>query len=237
MVDSAEFRRGRKAARNLWGNQATILVGDYLYAKALKIASFLRDPDIMEVITETTLLMSEGEVLQLLHLDDTELSEDEYYQVIHRKTAVLMACSCKVGALIASKNSEFSQNLYHFGLHLGMAFQIIDDLLDYTSSETGKDLGKDFKEGKITLPVILALKKAEEKDKKEILFLLKTKNPEKKDFYKFYELLNKYQAFKDTLEKGKEFILKAKEELKKLPTSPYKEALHFLADYLLARKK
>jgi octaprenyl-diphosphate synthase len=99
VVDSAEFRRGRRAARNLWGNQATILVGDYLYARALKIASSLRNPTIMEEITQTTLLMSEGEVLQLLHLDDTELSEEAYYEVIRRKTAVLISCSCKVGAL------------------------------------------------------------------------------------------------------------------------------------------
>ncbi|MGC8871428.1 MAG: polyprenyl synthetase family protein [Caldimicrobium sp.] len=237
VVDGAEFRRGRKAARNLWGNQATILVGDYLYAKALKMASSLKDPDIMEIITETTLLMSEGEVLQLLHLDDTELTEEDYYEVIYRKTAVLMGCACKVGALFASKNSNFSQSLYHFGLNLGMAFQIIDDLLDYTSTETGKDLGKDFKEGKVTLPVILSLKEADEIDKKEILFLLKTKEIDKKDFQRICELLTKYQAFEKTLEKGKEFISKAKEELEKLLPSPYKEALFFMTDYLLRRKK
>ncbi|MEZ0344401.1 MAG: polyprenyl synthetase family protein [Caldimicrobium sp.] len=237
VVDSAEFRRGRKAARNLWGNQATILVGDYLYAKALRMASFLKNPEIMEVITETTLLMSEGEVLQLLHLDDTELTEEEYYEVIYRKTAVLMACACKVGALIASEDFEFSQNLYNFGLNLGMAFQVIDDLLDYTSSETGKDQGKDFLEGKVTLPVILALKNAENNHKEEILRLLKTKETKKKDFQRMYELLNQYKAFENTLEKGKEFVNKAKEQLKELPSSPFKEALNFLADYLLTRKK
>ena len=237
VVDEAEFRRGRKAARNLWGNQATILVGDYLYAKALRMASLLKNPEIMEVITETTLLMSEGEVLQLLHLDDTELTEEEYYEVIFRKTAVLMACACKVGALLVSKNFEFSQNLYNFGLNLGMAFQVIDDLLDYTSSETGKDQGKDFLEGKVTLPVILALKKAENPHKEEILRLLKNKKADKKDFQRMCELLNQYKAFEKTLEKGKEFVNKAKEELKELPSSPYKEALDFLADYLLTRKK
>jgi len=237
VVDSAEFRRGRKAARNLWGNQATILVGDYLYAKALRMASFLKNPEIMDVITETTLLMSEGEVLQLLHLDDTELTEEEYYEVIYRKTAVLMACACKVGALIASEDFEFSQNLYNFGLNLGMAFQVIDDLLDYTSSETGKDQGKDFLEGKVTLPVILALKNAENNHKEEILRLLKTKETKKKDFQRMYELLNQYKAFENTLEKGKEFVNKAKEQLKELPSSPFKEALNFLADYLLTRKK
>lgn len=237
VVDLAEFRRGRKAARNLWGNQATILVGDYLYAKAIKMASLLKNSKIMEVISETVLLMSEGEVLQLLHLDDAELTEEEYYEVIYRKTAVLMACACEVGALMVSQDSELSQNLYNFGLNLGMAFQIIDDLLDYTSSITGKDLGKDFYEGKVTLPVILALKNAENDHKEEILRLLKTKETDKKDFKRMCELLNKYKAFEKTFEKGREFVHKAKDELKVLSPSPYKEALNFLADYLLERKK
>jgi len=237
VVDQAEFRRGRKAARNLWGNQATILVGDYLYAKALKIASSLRNPEIMEIITETTLLMSEGEVLQLLHLDDTELSEEEYYEVIRRKTAVLMACACKVGALIGNGNIKEAKNFYNFGFNLGMAFQVIDDLLDYVSTETGKDRGKDFFEGKVTLPVILALKEANPSEKTEILSLLKNKNPEKKDFERFYQILEEKGAFEKTLEKGKEFVELAKTSLQHIPSSPYKEALLFLSDFLLTRKK
>lgn len=237
VVDSAEFRRGRKAARNLWGNQATILVGDYLFAKAMKMASQLKNPDVMEAITDTTLLLSEGEVLQLLHLDDNELSEENYYQIIFRKTAVLMACSCKVGALLGSASPSIAEKFYHYGHFLGMSFQIVDDLLDYTGTETGKDRGRDFMEGKITLPVILALQLAPTIEKEELLHLLKDKKPEHKDFERAYFLIEKNQGFAKSIEKAKFYINKAKEALTKLPSSTSKEALLFICDYLLERKK
>lgn len=237
VVDSAEFRRGRRAARNLWGNQATILVGDYLYAKALKIASSLQNPYIMEEITQTTLLMSEGEVLQLLHLDDTGISEESYYEVIYRKTAILISCSCKVGGLLAGAEEKLAESLANFGYNLGMAFQIVDDLLDYVSTETGKDLGKDFSEGKVTLPVILALNLAPVQEKEELLSLLKSKNVEDKDFKRAYELIEKNRGFELTLQKAKAFIASAKDSLRFLPTSPYKKALLYISDYLLTRKK
>lgn len=236
VVDLAEFRRGRRAARNLWGNQATILVGDYLFAKAMKIASTLKNPEIMEVITETTLLLSEGEVLQLLHLDDTEISEEAYYEVIFRKTAVLMACSCKVGALLGRAFS-LADNFYSYGYNIGMAFQIIDDLLDYTSLETGKDRGKDFMEGKVTLPFILAYREANPSEKKELLTLLKRKDTNRKDFERAYYLIEKNSGFENSLNKAKEFVKKAKESLEIIPSSLYREALLFLCDYLLERKK
>ncbi|BAU23977.1 hypothetical protein THC_1613 [Caldimicrobium thiodismutans] len=237
VVDSAEFRRGRKAARNLWGNQATILVGDYLYAKALKIASSLQNPSIMEEITQTTLLMSEGEVLQLLHLDDTEISEEAYYEVIYRKTAVLISCSCKVGALLSGVEDKKAEELANFGYNLGMAFQVIDDLLDYVSAETGKDLGKDFSEGKVTLPIIFALNLAPAQEKKELLRLLKSKDIEAKDFKRAYEIIEKNRGFELTFQKARSFIDTAKDYLQFLPPSPYKEALLYISDYLLTRKK
>ncbi len=236
VVDSAEFRRGRKAARNLWGNQATILVGDYLFAKALKIASRLKNPEIMEVITDTTLLLSEGEVLQLLHLDDTEISDTAYYEVIFRKTAVLMACSCKVGALLAGSEA-FAKALFDYGYNIGMAFQIIDDLLDYISQETGKDRGKDFMEGKVTLPFILAYREAPPAEREELYRLLKSKNTDQKDFERAYYLIQKNNGFENSHKEAKKFVEKAKDCLSLLPSSPYKEALLFLCKYLLERKK
>ncbi|MFN3567740.1 MAG: polyprenyl synthetase family protein [Caldimicrobium sp.] len=237
VVDSAEFRRGRKAARKLWGNQATILVGDYLFAKAFKMASHLKNLEIMDTLTETTLLLSEGEVLQLLHLDDTELSEEKYYEIIFRKTAVLMACSCKVGALLGGAPVNLAEKFFHYGHFLGMSFQIVDDLLDYLGTETGKDRGKDFKEGKITLPVILALQSATPEEKDELLYLLKAKKVGKKDFERAFSLIEKNQGFLKSLEKAKDFINKAKEFLREVPSSTSKEALLFICDYLLERKK
>ncbi len=237
VVDTAEFRRGRKTAQNLWGNQAVILVGDYLYAKSLHIASSLKNPEIMVSLTKTTLLMSEGEILQLLHLDDIHLTEETYYDIIFRKTAVLLGCSCQVGALLGGAEETSAQNLFHFGHYLGMGFQIMDDLLDYTSPETGKDSGKDFAEGKITLPLLLALKQANPQEKEELLSLIKSPKTSKEDFQRAYFLIKKNKGLELSLEKAKEFVSLAKEYLKSHPPSPYKSALLFLTDYLLTRKK
>ncbi len=237
VVDEAEFRRGRKAARNLWGNQATILVGDYLYAKALRIASSLQNTKIMDVITQTTLLMSEGEVMQLLNLDNFNLTEAEYEEVIFRKTAVLISACCEVGAILGGAKEEESSKLRDFGKYLGLAFQIVDDLLDYLSEKTGKDFGKDFKEGKITLPVIYALQSSSEKEKELLLNLLKNPEVEKKDFITAKNIIEKNQGFKKSKEKAKLYITLAKESLKDLPNNLYKDSLLFISDYLLERKK
>lgn len=237
VVDEAQFRRGRKAARNLWGNQATILVGDYLYAKALKIASLLKNPKVMEVITQTTLLMSEGEVLQLLNLDNFYLTESQYEDVIFRKTAVLISACCEVGALLGGAKSKECLILKNFGKYLGLAFQIVDDLLDYLGKETGKDLGKDFKEGKITLPVIYALEEAPEEERNMLLHLLKLPDTGEKDFETAKNLIEKNKGFIKSKEKAKYYINLAKECLKDLPDNLYKDLLLFISDYLLERKK
>ncbi len=237
VVDNAEFRRGRKAARNLWGNQATILVGDYLYAKSLKIASALKNPEVMEVITRTTLLMSEGEVMQLLNLDNQELSEKEYEEVIFRKTAILISAACEVGAIIGGATHAQRESLKNYGFYLGMAFQVIDDLLDYLSTETGKDLGKDFAEGKITLPVIYALETIPPEEKEQLKKLFKKENPSREDFEKAFRIIQKAKGFERAKKKAEEHVKAAKECLSGLPESPSREALIFLADYLLERKK
>ncbi len=237
VVDQAEFRRGRRAARNLWGNQATILVGDYLYAKALKIASSFKHPEIMEVITTTTLLMSEGEVLQLLNLDNTNLTEKDYEEVIFRKTAVLISACCETGAMLGGANQEQSKALRDFGKYLGLAFQIVDDLLDYLSTETGKDLGKDFQEGKITLPVIYALEVAPDPEKQRLLQLLKIPQTTQKDFEEAKSIIEKNKGFERAKTKAKEYVISAKNSLKNAPDNFYKELLLFITDYLLERKK
>ncbi|QER42536.1 polyprenyl synthetase family protein [Thermodesulfobacterium sp. TA1] len=237
VVDSAEFRRGRKAARNLWGNQATILVGDYLYARALKLASELRNPEVMEVITETTLIMSEGEVLQLLNLYQTEISEEAYEEVIFRKTAALISACCEVGAIIGGASPAEREKLKNFGKYLGLSFQIIDDLLDYLSTETGKDLGRDFKEGKITLPVIYALKQASSEDKRRLLELLTLPEPKDEFFEEAKNLIEKNQGFKLAQEKALDYINQAKHSLDGIPENLYKQMLIFITDYLTNRKK
>ncbi len=237
VVDGAEFRRGRRAARNVWGNQATILVGDFLYARSLKIASRLKNPEFMEVITETTLLMSEGEVIQLLNMDNLNLTEREYEEVIFRKTAVLISAACETGAILGGADKSLREKLKNFGIYIGFAFQIVDDLLDYTSEKTGKDLGKDFKEGKVTLPVIYALKKADENTKNLLKKLFTKDNPTFEDFKMAYQIIEKYEGFLLSQKKAKEYVEKAKNLLSELPKNPYKKALLFIADYIVKREK
>jgi len=236
VVDSAEFRRGRKAARTLWGNQATILVGDYLYAKALRMASELCNHQAMDVITKTTLLMSEGEVLQLLNFDKFSMTEEDYFEVIYRKTAVLMSACCEVGAIVSQASADEQKALSSFGCDLGLAFQIVDDLLDWTSEETGKDLGRDFFEGKVTLPVILALNSAREDVQRELRELFTKLSPTKDDFIRARELIEKAQGFSLARLKAEELLKKAKSALNIFKDSQAKSALNFIADYVLERK-
>ncbi len=235
VVDSAEFRRGRKAARNLWGNQATILVGDYLYAKALRLASELSSSEFMDLITYTTLLMSKGEILQLLYFAKFEMTEEEYYEVIFRKTAALISACCEGGAIIAKAPFSFREALKEYGTAIGYAFQIVDDILDYQSEKTGKDLGRDFSEGKITLPVILAIQKASEEEKKELLSLLTMEGPKENEFFRARKLIDRLGGFSLAQRKAEEFLQRAINSLEVLPSSLAKNSLLYLAHYIINR--
>jgi len=212
VVDEAQFRRGRRAAHRLWGNQAVILVGDFLYSRAIRIAVEEGNMDVLDVISRTTTLMSEGEVLQLLNTDNVELTEEEYYDVIYRKTAVLISAACEVGAIHAGQNGWHRESLKTYGELLGYAFQITDDLLDYTgaSAETGKDIGNDFKEGKVTLPYILALEKASLPDRERLLALIQKEDASRKDFEEACHLIQKYEGFSRTREKARPASLSKK---------------------------
>ncbi len=238
VVDSAAFRRGRRAAHHLWGNQAVILVGDFLYSRAIRIAVEEGDMDVLDVISRTTTLMSEGEVLQLLNCDNVELTEEEYFEVIYRKTAVLISAACEVGAIFAGKDSWHREALREYGTYLGYAFQITDDLLDYlgVSGETGKDVGNDFKEGKVTLPLIVALERAEEKDRKRLLALIKDEEPTPAHFEEAKGLIEKYDGFVHTRQRAEEFVEKALAHLAKFPSSETRSLLEGITRYVLTRR-
>jgi len=239
VVDGAEFRRGRRAAHNLWGNQATILVGDYLYARALRIAVEKGNFEILKVVTETTLLMSEGEVLQLLNVDNTGLTEAEYEEVIFRKTAALIAAACECGGIMAGAGPEERASLYRFGRHLGLAFQITDDLLDYlgVSAETGKDLGTDFKEGKVTLPLIYALEAADDGERFRLLALLRDPEPTPEGFREAREIIERLGGFEKTRRRAEREVEAALSALSRLPENPTRRLLEDLTRYILVRRK
>ena len=239
VVDGAEFRRGRKAAHNLWGNQATILVGDYLYARALRIAVEEGNFEVLKVVTQTTLLMSEGEVLQLLNRDNTGLTEREYEEVIFRKTAALISAACECGGIMAGASDKEREILREFGRHLGLAFQITDDLLDYlgTSEETGKDLGTDFKEGKVTLPLLYALNRASEPDRTRLLSLLRDPEPSRETFREAVEIIERYGGFEYTRKRAESEVNKALSHLFLFDQNSTRDLLENLTRYILRRRK
>ncbi len=239
VVDGAEFRRGRRAAHNLWGNQATILVGDYLYARALRIAVEKGNFEVLKVVTETTLLMSEGEVLQLLNVDNTGLTEEEYEEVIFRKTAALIAAACECGGIMAGLGLEDRKRLHRFGKHLGLAFQITDDLLDYlgVSQETGKDLGTDFKEGKVTLPLLYALNQADDSDRARLLALIRDLDPTPETFREARRIIERCGGFDYARKRAGEEVEKALENLFHFPDNPTRRLLEDLTRFILVRRK
>ncbi len=238
VIDSAAFRRGRRAAHHIWGNQAVILVGDFLYSRAIRIAVEEGNMDVLDVVSRTTILMSEGEILQLLNCDNVEITEDEYLEVIYRKTAALISAACETGAIFANKDSWHREALRDFGTYLGYAFQITDDLLDYlgVSGETGKDVGNDFKEGKVTLPLIVALERADGDDRKRLLSLIKESEPTPEGFNEVCRLIEKYDGFNHTRRRAEEFVEKALSCLGRFPSSEPRNLLEGITRYVLTRR-
>ncbi len=245
LVDKATLRRGKPVAHSIWGNSIAVLVGDFLLARCLSIGIDTGKLKVIKVIAEITENMSQGEIHQLIRKGNINLSESEYMEVILRKTAALIQGACRVGALIADASEEEETALSNYGLNIGMAFQIADDLLDYTSEteSLGKEIGADLKEGKVTLPVIYTLKKADAEDRKEIEKIIRNASKsqsgewehEKKDFQILTEMLKKYRGIDYTKEKAKEYIINAKDAISVFRHSNTKDILLNIADYTLER--
>ena len=170
VIDQAIMRRGKTSANNIWGNAASVLVGDFLYSKSFTLMTEIGNMQILKMMSDVTNIMSEGEVFQLVKCGDFNLTEEEYLTIIRKKTAVLLSAACSSGAILASASEDKVAALAHFGLKIGMAFQMTDDTLDYMAKEKdfGKAIGKDLEEGKMTLPLIYALKKAKPAERKII---------------------------------------------------------------------
>ncbi len=165
VVDASEMRRGRETANNVWGNQASVLVGDFLYSRAFQMMVQINRMAVMQVLADATHAISEGEVLQLINTRDPETTQEQYLNVIRRKTARLFEAGTQIAAILTGQPPAIEQNLARFGMHLGTAFQLIDDVLDYSASPTklGKNIGDDLAEGKPTLPLIYALREGSER--------------------------------------------------------------------------
>ena len=236
VVDESNTRRGGNSANEIWGNAASVLVGDFLYSRAFEI---MVEPDsmkIMRILSKATNKIAEGEVMQLLNIRNTNISQSEYYRVIERKTACLFEAACQIGAILSNAPKMTVKALSDYGLHLGNAFQVIDDVLDYESSAEimGKEVGDDLAEGKITLPMIYALEKTSGVKNK----FLKTaiKNPETANINDIVSILTDIKAFEFTRLRAENESNKALKSLENIPKSEYQKALSLLCELSLNRK-
>jgi len=238
LVDEATMRRGKPVAHLVWDNPSAVLVGDFLLARALSIAAVTERPTVIKIIAEITENMSQGEIHQLMRKGCLDLTEAEYMEIVRRKTAVLFQGACRVSALIADETEEKEAALAGYGFNLGMAFQMVDDLLDYTmdTKVLGKDVGADLKEGKLTLPVIYAIKAADDRNRRTMEKIIKDQDFSVHDFKILIELLDKNGGIAYTQMLAADYIKRAKSNLAVFKDSEAKDILMMVADYTLARK-
>ncbi len=238
VVDNAEVRRKQPAANTIWGNPAVVLVGDFLYSKSLLMTVRYNDIRILEVLTSTTTQMAEGEVLQLVHSDDLETDEDSYMEVITRKTAVLMSAACQIGAIFAGADRDQEEALRRYGHHLGIAFQLVDDTLDYTGTtkELGKPVGNDIQEGKATLPLIFAMAHGDAEDRSTIRRIFSSDEIRPEDFTRIREIVDRTGGIRYTQRLAIDHVNRAKTALDAFADQPTKDILGNIADYVLLRR-
>jgi octaprenyl-diphosphate synthase len=238
VVDEAKIRRGRTSANSLWGNQASILVGDYLYSKALYHAVRLENQRVMNVLSETTTAMSEGEVLQLTNISNIDITEADYFRLVDCKTGVLISAACRLGAIISKAPLSQEDALTAYGKKLGLAFQITDDTLDYAAdpSQLGKTLGKDLAEAKVTLPLIYLMRKADTHERAALQTILQADEVKAEDLTYTLGLMEKYGSVTEALTRAQTLSDEAKAVLKVFPDSLPRRALAALADYVVQRE-
>jgi len=239
VVDGAGIRRGKPTAHSIWGNQVVVLVGDFLYANALRLANLLERQKIMDALCSATAKMSEGELVQLSKQGNPDMTEDDYMRIIQGKTAILMSAACKGGAVLGNATQKQEDALASFGLKFGFAFQMADDILDYRAEEKafGKNLGKDLEEGKVTLPLINLLRDADDRETARIKEIISAESITETDLADVQEMFNKHRSIEKSYEKAGALINEAKGELDIFGDSMEKTSLLTIADYVLTRKK
>lgn len=235
VVDNTTLRRGHETAHTIWGNEASVLVGDFLYSRAFQLVVQLQNLDVMNIFASATNLIAEGEVLQLVNCKDPNTTEAAYYDVIERKTGKLFEISTQLGPIISAASADNLEAMRKFGLHLGISYQLIDDALDYNSSteETGKNIGTDLAEGKPTLPLIHALRHGTPAESKLIRHAIEHGSCDQLDA--ILSIIESTKAIEYTANAARQHAKEANQALKSIPDSPYRQALHDLAEFVVAR--
>ena len=237
VVDNASMRRGKTSANTLWGSGASILIGDFLFSKSFCLTVADGDLRILEVLSGTTTQMAEGEVLQLLKDGDVETTEKDYLAVVTNKTASLISAACQIGAILGNVSKERETALAEYGMNLGIAFQLVDDCLDYTSSnkELGKVIGNDLKEGKVTLPLIHTIKNATPAEREEILAAIEADDIKEYQLSSVMALISRYRGIDYSLKRTRHYVESAKACLNSFEPNLERAALMALADYVVER--
>lgn len=239
VVDGGQLRRGQKTAHLIWDPPTAVLTGDFLLARSLSLAAETGRPAIVSILAHITAQMSQGEIHQLHNKGRLDLSEAEYLQVIYRKTAVLFEGACHSSAILADVSATKQQALADYGHMLGLAFQMADDLLDYTENTEmlGKEIGADLKEGKLTLPVIAALRQASDEDRRQMETVLQNPRFSISGFKHLVDLMTRNGGVAHTHQKASDCVARAKRRLAIFDPSPTRDLLAAIADYALARKQ
>ncbi|MBI5655602.1 MAG: polyprenyl synthetase family protein [Geobacter sp.] len=239
VVDNANIRRGIASANTLWGNEASVLVGDFLFSKSFSLMVADGDLNVLRVLSGATTMIAEGEVLQLVCTSDLSLTEERYIEVVKCKTAVLISAACQAGAILGKVSSELEQDLSEFGMQLGIAFQLMDDVLDYAANqaEFGKSIGHDLEEGKITLPLIHTLQLCTADERERIGEIVTAEELSDDDFQFVFDAVHRYGGIEFTVSRAREYISRAKQALESFSPSPVKSALVELSDYVVTRQR
>jgi len=237
VVDESDLRRGKAAARVLWGNEASVLVGDYLLGQAFKMMVEVGSLPCLDVLSTAAAVIAEGEVMQLSASKDTTTTEDAYLAVIRGKTAALFAAACEVGPILAKRDRAEIEACRGYGANLGIAFQLIDDALDYggSSVKLGKNVGDDFREGKITLPVVLSFRRGGPQEREFWKRTLERGEVADGDLETALGAMKKHRAIEDTIERARHYGAMARDSLELFPSSPWKHALLAAVEFAVQR--
>lgn len=235
VVDVSSLRRGRPTANAQWGNAPSVLVGDFLYSRAFQMMVTLNNMDVMAILSNTTNRIAEGEVQQLVNAKDPSVTEANYFQVIDKKTAILFAAACEVAAVISGASVERRKALHQYGLHVGIAFQLVDDALDYTgdAATLGKNVGDDLAEGKPTLPLIHAMRNAKPEDAEIIAEAIR--QGDGSQLNRIVQLVQETGGMDYTLQAARQQVDHALQQLSKLEQNAYTQSMKELAEFSLAR--
>ncbi len=237
VVDKSNLRRGEDTANAIWGNKASVLVGDFLFSRSFELMVEDGSLEVLRILSSASSVIAEGEVLQLITANDTDTSEHAYMEVICAKTAALFAAACEIGGVIAERPASECEALMSYGKNLGIIFQLIDDVLDYSAEQKtlGKSVGDDFQEGKITLPIVLAFRRGTDEERSFWRQTMEDLEQEEGDLEHAIELMEKHNALEDTIERARHYGQVARDALAIFPDNEYRRALVGVVDFCINR--